>query len=158
MATTSDPSTDYAATAYKSTTMIAGMIAASLVVYVIVAEILLRSPSGGEPPAFFGQLRIVLFVVAGVLIFMTTIIKGLLLRSASADPSARVARARAVSITAMALAEAPALCGLVLVALGGVRTDFYMLLVISCYMMVRHFPRRGPWDEYLSRPATDAVR
>jgi hypothetical protein len=158
MATTSDASTEYGAAAYKSTAMIASMIASSLLMYILVAEILLRSEGGAEPPAFFGQLRIILFVLAGALIFMTTVIKGLLLRRAPADPDARIARVRSASITAMALAEVPAVCGLVLVVLGGVRTDFYMLLVISCYMMVRHFPRRGPWDEYLRRPTTDVVR
>jgi hypothetical protein len=158
MASTPDVSAEFASATYKQTAMIAGVIAASLVVYVIIAEMLMRNTSGAEPPAFFGGLRIALFIVAGVIIFMTTIVKGLLLRSVPTNRDARIARARSASLAAVALAEVPAFCALVLVALGGARTDFYMLLVISCYMMVRHFPRRGAWDEYLRRPATDGVR
>lgn len=156
--TTPDESIEYGAAAYKQTATLAGGIAASLVVYVIVAELLTRNTSAAEPPAFFATLRIALFVVAGVAIFVTTIVKGMMLRSAPADPADRLARVRAASLTAVALAELPALCGLVLVALGGTRPDFYMLLVISLYMMVRHFPRRGPWDDYLRRGGPDAVR
>jgi hypothetical protein len=58
----------------------------------------------------------------------------------------------------MGLAEVPAIAGLVLVMMGRTRSDFYMLLAISAYMMVRHFPRRGAWEEYVRRGSTTVVR
>jgi hypothetical protein len=111
-----------------------------------------------EPPVFFQTLRIALFVIAGVMIFTTTIVKGILLRDALADPTGRLARLRTATITGLALSEVPVASGLVLVVLGHARADFYMLLAISAYMMVRHFPRRGLWEEYLQRGRTTVVR
>jgi hypothetical protein len=105
-----------------------------------------------------GTLRIAFFVVAGVVIFTTTIIKGVLLRSAPPDAAGRVARLRTATIVALALSEMPAIFGLVLIMLGSTRQDFYMLLAISGYMMVRHFPRRGAWEDYVQRGSTLAVR
>jgi hypothetical protein len=96
--------------------------------------------------------------VAGVVIFTTTIVKGVLLRSAPADAAGRLARLRSATITALALSEMPAIFGLILVMLGSARGDFYMLLAISGYMMVRHFPRRGAWEEYVRRGSSLAVR
>ena len=145
-------------TAYKQAKGIAAAIASSLVAYVVVVEILMRTSPAVEPPAFFQSLRIALFVVSGVMIFTTTIAKGILLRDAPPDPVGRLARLRAATVTGLALAEVPVASGLVLVILGRARGDFYMLLAISAYMMVRHAPRRAMWDEYLSRGRTDVVR
>ena len=99
-----------------------------------------------------------LFVIAGAMIFMTTVVKGLMLRGAPADPAARLARLRTATMVGLALSEVPVVCGVVLVAIGRARQDFYMLLVISVYMLVRHFPRRGAWEEYLRRGGSSAVR
>lgn len=146
------------AAAYKQTAAVAGGIAASLLMYVVVAEVLTRTPASDGVPAFLGPLRIALFVVAGIAIFATTIVKGMMLRNAPADAPGRLARLRTATFTALALCELPAISGLVLVVVGRTRSDFYMLLAISTYMMVRHFPRRGAWDEYMRRGRTTAVR
>ena len=151
-------SDEFLAAAFKQTRGIAGAIAASLLMYVVVVEILTRTTPMREPPVYFQSLRIALFVVAGVMIFTTTIVKGIMLRDAPADPAGRLARLRTATITGLALSEVPAVSGLVLVALGQARADFYMLLAISVYMMVRHFPRRGLWEEYLQRGRTTVVR
>jgi hypothetical protein len=144
-------------TAYKSTATIAAALASSLLVYVVVAEILARTPAP-DPPAFLGTLRIAIFVAAGAAIFMTTILKGIMLRQPPNDPAARIARLRTATIAALALCEFPAVCGLILVLLARARGDFYMLLAISAYMMVRHFPRRGAWREYVSSGPVPGVR
>ncbi len=142
---------------YRQATRIAGAIASSLLMYIVVTEVLTRTPAV-EPPAFFGTLRIVLFVAAGIAIFATTIIKGIMLRDAPSDPGARLARLRTVTIAGLALCEFPAICGLIIVILCHARADFYMLLAVSAYMMVRHFPRRGPWEEYLRAGDKAGVR
>lgn len=146
------------AAAYKQTATVAGAIAASLLMYAVVSEVLMRAPTSDGVPAFLEPLRIALFVIAGVAIFVTTIIKGVMLRNAPADAAARLARLRTATFTALALCELPAISGLILVMVGRNRSDFYMLLAISTYMMVRHFPRRGAWDEYMQRGSSAAIR
>jgi len=150
-------STEFAATSYKQMRTLAMSFAGALAVYAIVTEVLTRGPAV-EAPAYFGPLRIAFFVVAGVMIFTATIVKSMMLRSAPADPAARLARLRTATLTALAMSEVPALFGLVLVFIGRARPDFYMLLAISAYMLVRHFPRRGPWEDYLTRGAARTVR
>lgn len=150
-------SADFAATSYKQMLTVAAPIAAALPVYAIIAEVLWRG-SAVEPPAYFGTLRIAFFVIAGVMIFTATIVKGVMLRNAPADPLARLARLRTATLTALAMSEVPAIFGLVLVVIGRARPDFYMLLAISAYMMVRHFPRRGAWQDYLARGSASSVR
>jgi len=144
--------------AYKQTSIIAMAIVTALPIYVVVAEILVRNAARAQLVDTLGTLRIAFFVVAGVVIFTTTIIKGVLLRSAPPDAAGRVARLRTATIVALALSEMPAIFGLVLIMLGSTRQDFYMLLAISGYMMVRHFPRRGAWEDYVQRGSTLAVR
>jgi hypothetical protein len=142
-----DASPELVAEAYKRTAMTAAAIAGTLLVYVVVVEMMTRATPAPEPPALFSSLRIAIFVMAGVIIFSTTI-----------DAAGRLARLKTASILSMGLAEVPAIAGLVLVMMGRTRSDFYMLLAISAYMMVRHFPRRGAWEEYVRRGSTTVVR
>ena len=144
--------------AYKQATTISLAIVAVLPVYVVVAEILARNSPRMELAGTMGTLRIALFLTAGVVIFTTTILKGVLLRSSPPDAAGRLARLRSATITALAMSEVPAVFGLVLVMMGSARADFYMLLAISAYMMVRHFPRRGAWEDYVRRGSSLAVR
>ena len=153
-----DVSTEQVAAAYRQTAITAAAIVASLAMYAVVVEVLMRSGAAAAPPAFFGPLRIALFVVSGIAIFTSTIVKGFMLRNAPTDTAGRVARLRTASLVSIAFAEVPAVSGLVLVLFGRVRADFYMLLVISLYMMVRHFPRRGGWEEYVSRGSAGLAR
>lgn len=143
---------------YRGTQIVAASMGAALVAYVAIVEVMCRAPLSSAPAAFFAPLRISLFVVSGVIIFTSTIVKGLMLRSAPAGAEARLARLRRVSIVSLAFTEVPVVAGLVLVMIGRTRADFYMLLAISVYMMVRHFPRRAAWDEYMARPNAGAAR
>jgi hypothetical protein len=156
--TSSEVTVERLAEAYKQTAVVAWGIAASLLMYVVVAEVWGRAQPGADPPSFFGTLRVALFVVAAVTIPVATIARNLVLRNPPPAPAARAARFRVATLTALALGEVPAVCGLVLVVVGRARTDFYMLLVISAYMTARHFPRRGPWEEYVRRGGAGAVR
>ena len=153
-----DASPELVAEAYKRAAMTAAAIAGTLLVYVVVVEMMTRATPAPEPPALFSSLRIAIFVMAGVIIFSTTIAKGVMLRNPPDDAAGRLARLKTASILSMGLAEVPAIAGLVLVMMGRTRSDFYMLLAISAYMMVRHFPRRGAWEEYVRRGSTTVVR
>ena len=71
-------------------------------------------------------------------------------RAVEAAPGARgsvLARLRTGAVTAAALAEAPAVLGLVLFLLGGRRVDFYLLAGWSLLLQWFHFPRYERWEE-----------
>jgi hypothetical protein len=104
-----------------------------------------------EVYASFEMLRIALFAVAGLLVFTSTVLKGSILRNAPAHSDLRIGRLRTATIITAAFAEVPVIFGLVLFILGRQTSDFYILLVISIYMLVRHFPRREQWEEYVRR-------
>jgi hypothetical protein len=85
------------------------------------------------------------------MVFASTVLKGTILRNAPASGDLRLQRLRTASIITAAFAELPAIFGLVLFILGRQSSDFYILLVVSLYMLVRHFPRREQWEAYVRR-------
>jgi len=139
------------AVAHRQATMITGAIAASLVIYVIVVEVLKRSMPAPEGAPSLDTIRIALFAIVGAVIFMTTVIKSMLLRRPAATGDARLAQLRTASILTAAFAEMPAVLGLILFLIGRRGADFYLLLVVAAYMLARHFPRRETWENYVRR-------
>lgn len=137
--------------AHRQATIITGAIGGSLVLYAAMIEVLRRSLPAQVEFASFEMLRIALFAVAGALVFTSTVLKGALLRNPPAHGDLRIARLRTASIITAAFAEVPAIFGLVLFILGRETSDFYILLVVSIYMLVRHFPRREQWESYVRR-------
>lgn len=138
-------------TAHRRATTIVAAIGFSLIAYVLVVELLRNSQPDAMPVAQAGTLRMAFFAVAVSAIFMATVIKAMLLRTAPPTPVARLMRLQTTSILAAALAELPAVLGVVLFLLTRTRSDFYMLLVVSAYMIVRHFPRLETWQTYVRR-------
>jgi len=137
--------------AHRQATIVTGAIAASLVFYAAMVEVLRRSLPAPEAFEKFEMLRIALFAVAGVLVFTSTVLKGTILRNPPASGDMRLSRLRTASIITAAFAEVPVIFGLVLFILGRQTSDFYILLVVSAYMLARHFPRREPWENYVRR-------
>jgi len=139
------------AAAHRQATMITGAIGATLVVYAILVEVLKRSlPAPGAIDGL-DAIRIALFAVAGVAIFTATVVKSMMLRRAAATGEARLAQLRTASILAAAFAELPAVLGVALFVLGRRAGDFYLLLVVSVYMLARHFPRKDAWENFVRR-------
>lgn len=137
--------------AHRQAMVVTGAIASSLVIYAVMIEVLRRVLPA--PVAFesFEMLRIALFAVAGVLVFTSTVLKGALLRNPPAHGDMRIQRLRSASILTAAFAEIPVIFGLILFIVGRESSDFYILLVVSIYMLVRHFPRREQWESYVRR-------
>ena len=137
--------------AHRQTMLVTGAIATSLIVYAVVAEVLQRAQP--QPPVVGGgdMIRIVAFIVAGVAIFTATVVKSVMLRNTPATAEARLARLRAASIVSVAFAEMPAVLGFAIFIISRSRPDFYVLLVVSLYMIVRHFPKRDAWETYVRR-------
>jgi len=136
--------------AFRQARMITLSMAATLPAYAIVVEILRHS----QPVASIGGtgvLRITCFVLAGVFIFTATVVKGTLLRTAPPDPAMRLARLRVASIVTAALSEGPAVLGLMLFIVSRSRSDFYILLVVAAYLLVRHLPLQAAWEVFVRR-------
>lgn len=145
--------------ARRQTAIIVGAFGVSLVTCLVLVEVFRRSgPVAAAAAPGLDPIRIAVFSVAGVVVFTSTVVKGVLLRQAPPDPALRLARVRAATIIAAAMAELPAVLGLVLFFLSRSQNDFYILAVVSLYMLVRHFPRREPWDAYVQRGGTHSVR
>ena len=142
----------------RQAAVIVGAFAVSLVSCLVLVEVLRRAGTITSAVPQLDQIRIALFAVAGVVVFVATVVKNLLMRQAPSEPEARLARARTATVLAAAMAELPAILGFVLFVLGGTPNDFYILAVVSLYMLVRHFPRREPWEAYVRRGGTHTVR
>jgi hypothetical protein len=142
----------------RRTAILVGAFGASLATCLVLVEVVRRSRPVADAVPVLDQIRIALFVVAAVVVFASTVVKSFMLRQAPPDPALRLARVRSATILAAAMAELPALLGLVLFILGGSQNDFYILAVVSLYMLVRHFPRREPWDAYVQRGGPQAAR
>jgi hypothetical protein len=137
--------------AHRQTFLITASIAATLPVYAISVEIIRRSQPDAVPMTGVGMLRITFFILAGVFIFTASMLKGVLLRTAPATPEARLARLRGTSIMTAAFAEGPAVLGFALFLITRSRGDFYILLVVAAYLLVRHLPQQAAWDVYVRR-------
>ncbi|HKW12850.1 MAG TPA: hypothetical protein VJS69_00040 [Candidatus Krumholzibacteria bacterium] len=138
--------------AYKQARTITLAIASSLPAYVVIVEILRRSaPPSAAPMTGISMLRITFFALAGLFIFTATVVKAVLLRSAPPTPEARLTRLRGASIITAAFAEGPAVLGLALFMITRSRSDFYILLVVAAYLLVRHFPQQAAWETYVRR-------
>jgi hypothetical protein len=119
----------------------------SLVAYLIVSRLLPET----QPVAGADMLRIALLIAAGAVVFAATVVKGIMLRNAPPSPEARLARLRSTAVMSAAFAELPAVLGFVSVFLAGPSMAFYGLLVVSAYMLARHFPTRDAWELYVRR-------
>jgi len=137
--------------AHKQARLVTLAIASTLPMYALVAELLMRSEHDVTPVTGNTTLRITFFALAGVFIFTATVVKGMLLRTAPATPEARLARLRGASIVTAAFAEGPAVLGLALCIITRQRSDFYILLVVAAYLLVRHLPLQAAWELYIRR-------
>jgi len=104
-----------------------GAMASSVLVYAVIAFVLGRP---GEPPETTRPLRMALWGVALVALFAAQRLVAPFRRALAGGPAAAPRDARAFfgrSVAALALAEAAAILGLVLVFVGGGRSDFLLL-------------------------------
>jgi hypothetical protein len=145
-------------TAYRQAAIVTGAIGGSLVIYLVLVELLRRTLPAPSMIPDLEIMRIALFVLAGMMVFSSTVIKSVMLRNAPADVAQRLTRLRTASILAAALSEIPAMLGLVLFLVGRMIGDFYILGVVSLYMLVRHYPRRDQWENYVRHGGVNAAR
>jgi hypothetical protein len=133
--------------AHKQATLIMYAVMATLVIYVAVVEWINRTRDVLETEALPEVARFILYGVAISMVFLTQIVRALVLRGIPRELDAALQRLNLASVITGVLAETPALMGLVLFIVWGQYTDFYILLFVSLYLFVRHFPRYGTWEK-----------
>jgi len=143
--------------AYRNAAITCGAMAASTFLYAVAVVVVSISQAPFE--GFAGQtqptsLRLALWsiavVVAGVIGMVR---KALLGHSPSGDQAAQARRLVSTSIVTAALAEVPAVLGLVLFMLSAMRIDFYALFVLSLVLQAVYFPRLEGWRQWATEPA-----
>ena len=143
--------------AYRNAAIICGAMAASTLFYAGVVEIIsvFQAPFEG----FAGQsgessLRVAIWTLAVLEAGVIGIVRRALLARARTEAAATQAgRLVTTAVITAALAEAPAILGLVLFMLFGLRADFYALLTLSLALQAVYFPRLDGWREWAARPA-----
>jgi hypothetical protein len=147
-----------ARTAHRQASIIVGSLIASLFVYAIVVELLSRSDSLPEPLSPPEAIRWAFYAVAVAMVFMSHVVKAFMLRGFhTANVEELLARLTTANIITAAFGEVPAVLGFALYFVGRFYTDFYILSLISLYLMFRHFPRYAQWEKLIRQqggPAT----
>ena len=143
--------------AYRNAAITCGAMAASTLLYAVAAAVVSISQApfeGFAGPAQPAGLRLALWTIAVVVAAVIGIVrKALLGRSPSGDQAAQARRLVSTSIVTAALAEVPAVLGLVLFMLSAMRTDFYALFVLSLVLQAVYFPRLEGWRQWATEPA-----
>ena len=137
--------------AYLLTVFVGLAMMASLVIYLVVANMVER-PASADP----GDLVFFIGIGASAAAFFAVrMVNAALLgpgrdraASAAAAGTLPVAKLQAAAIVTFALCEAPAVFGLVLYFLGRSLTDFYLFLMISLFSFAAYFPRFSQWEEW----------
>jgi protein-S-isoprenylcysteine O-methyltransferase Ste14 len=139
--------------AVRVAAIVAAAIGASLFMYAGGVEAVLSQ--GGIPglPLSFPGMELFRYVIFGLSLATaaaTLLLPRFMLRGNPEDsPSARLDRLKTATFISLVMAEAPSLYGLVLFLVGGWRTDFYALTILSLFLVAMRFPRLGAWEEYL---------
>lgn len=132
-------------TRHRMMTIVAAAMMVSVGVSWVLVEVLART--GSVRPAFPGDARIGYLVLGvGVIVALVAgIVRRALLARGPADPGERI---QAASIVSFALAEVPAVGGLMVFMLTGLREAAYPLFVLSLAALLLYFPRWSQWEEW----------
>lgn len=145
-------------TAYRIAVIICGAMAASTVLYALVVAVISVSQApfeGFAPSAQPSILRTTLWMMALVEAGVIGLVRrALLARSRVEGAAAQARRLITTAVVTAALAEVPAILGLVLFMLSGLSGDFYALLALSLALQAAYFPRLDGWREWAAEPAS----
>lgn len=142
---------------YREAAIICGAAAASTVLYALVVALIasLHAPfegfaPGSEPSILRSALWSLALIEAGVIGLVR---RAFLARARSGSIVAQARKLRAASVVTAAFAEVPAIVGLALFMLWGLRADFYALFTLSLLLQAVYFPRLDGWRAWAAEPA-----
>lgn len=133
---------------FQTNRIIAYGMAASLLVYAVVVEILKRQgvTLNAIPPHLGDNLRFAFVFVSFAAYFLIKFARNKLLVKTPADTQETLlGRLTLVNIISLALSELPALLGLILFLGSGDAKDFYLLGIISLLLFYVFFPQYNFW-------------
>ncbi len=142
--------------AHRQVAFIVGVLISSFFVYALVVELISRTATVDETVASPAQaVRFVFYAIAVSVVFSSHIVKALVMRRFNPKSEDELLdRLRLAHVVTAALGETPAILGFVLFFLNrAYYADFYILSLISLYLMVRHYPRFGQWERVLRQYA-----
>ena len=145
--------------AHRTAALITGGLVTGLVMYAVVASVFRMShaPSEGAaslPAPQMSLVRYAAWIASGVVVVALPGLRRLLLTRRPEETRQRaIARLTLATVAVGALAELPAIAGFVLVILGGLFLDFYLLGTLSLALLLFNAPRYEAWEAWLSTPA-----
>jgi len=145
--------------AHRTAALMTGALIASLVMYAVVAHVVRtgQAPSEGVVRPAGSEMRLARYAAWGastaVVIVLPVLRRALLRRRPDDTRKAATARLTLTTVAAGGLSEIPAVAGFVLVILGGLFLDFYLLATLSLMLLLANFPRYEAWAEWLATPA-----
>lgn len=142
---------------FRTALFVAAAVLAALPVYILAVEILkgrgVRLGPGLAAGTTANALRYGLYGAAVAAVILLRVLRGMIVRKRPGDSPDRLAqKLLQASILTSALSEVPALLGVVLFLVAGFYRDFYILLIVSLFLMFMFFPRYRNWSEWAGEP------
>ncbi len=138
----------------KTAVVMAASMLVVLVIYLVAVEIIrarMAPFSGFVEIKNSMLLRYIFYGVAVFQVILIRILRGFLLRKIfSSEKTNMPGDLFKTSLLILALAEIPAILGLVLFLLAGLNQDFYILLFVSLFLMFMYFPRYNEWKTWIN--------
>ena len=140
---------------YRTTAILVMAFGISVLVYLLIAKFIppRESPPGSETwaqPIYSGAIVLGLTVVA----LRRILLSRMFLKSAMQRGAAAVLKnLQAMTILCCALAELAGLAGLVFYLLSGDYQYSWRLGVVSLFLLIYSFPRRGEWERAVAESA-----
>lgn len=145
--------------AHRTAALIAGGLIMSLVMYAVIANVfrVTQAPFAGVaslPERHVHLARYAAWIASAAVVVGIPAFRRVLLRRRPDDTRATaIARLTLTTVAVGGLSELPAVAGFVLVVLGGLFLDFYLLGSLSLVLLLANFPRFEAWEEWLATPA-----
>jgi hypothetical protein len=145
--------------AHRTAALITGGLVTGLVMYAVIASVFRMShaPSEGAaslPAPQMSLVRYAAWIASAVVVVALPAMRRLLLTRRPDETRQRaIARLTLVTVAVGGLAEFPAIAGFVLVILGGLFLDFYLLGSLSLALLLFNAPRYEAWEAWLATPA-----
>jgi hypothetical protein len=141
---------------FRTALFVAAAVLAALPVYILAVEILKGRGVRLGPSLAAGTanaLRYGLYGAAVAAVILLRVLRGMIIRKRPGDsPDRRAQKLLQASILTSVLSEVPALLGVVLFLVAGFYRDFYILLIVSLFLMFMFFPRYRNWSEWAGEP------
>jgi hypothetical protein len=143
--------------AHRTAALITGGLITSLVMYAVIASVFRMSHAlsdSGLPASQMSLVRYAAWIASGIVTASFPGLRRLLLTRRPDDTRPRaIARLTLATVVMGGIAEFPALAGFVLVILGGLFLDFYLLGSLSLALLLASAPRYDAWEAWLATPA-----